>query len=906
MLPPFQGFSSSAPLGAAPKAAVGAVLTVRGADGRAPTLTAARARHLKRRARRRRARRRALGRRALARARARRERREAARRARGDVRAGARRREQPRAGDDSERGRRARGARAPPRPRRRSTRLDGAAEAAPAIDARLDGADALGDGAPARCLRELVMLRAEAAATVDRALLPSTVALSLREASTAREADARASCRRPRRSARARARARRAPRAGRAARADAPGAEDAAVAIDIVRRDERASRPRRRRPRRRAGRLAQHSPITVLVDPDRESAERCDCRAALAPPDADARLALRARAHARAPALRVRERVPRARRRPVRGPRRADDRERRARGRVRRRAPRGRVVGDRDAHRAGRAARRRGDERIAEGGARRRADRRRARGARRHVPRRARDERELARDLRAGRGQGAAAAGARGLGRRLGARARARARFRLGGGTTGILLFGPSGCSKTTLVRTIARAAGATLIALAGADVYSAYVGDAEAHVRDARARARADAAERALLRRDRRHRAGALGRGRRRRRGERARHVPQLPRRRRRRRRRRRKRRRARRRRATNRPHVLDDALLRPGRFGVAICVLEPNRAERGRILRHYSAELPLAMRDVEPRANARRPHRRRERRRSLGRCAAQARCSRCAATCTPRPSARATSRRRSARSIGARRLTPRSRALTTARPPPGVTVSRLYDWFGVQPKVHVDLAACALPPTPQQHRRRRAAAEREHDGRADEQPRPPIERRSRGSPRACASTRSCGIGFGVGVVGAGDGRGAAPVYDGAGVGAGVGACVGAGMGVGAGVGGVRIAPTRHAELVGGQRAVVAVAPDERDGEVVLVVVHHVQIVDLVVCSGKGERADRSSSGIAGDASDELPPRTGAARRDRLVRHGEHRVVVRLLVAARLVRRVGLRIAHAARARPT
>ena len=50
----------------------------------------------------------------------------------------------------------------------------------------------------------------------------------------------------------------------------------------------------------------------------------------------------------------------------------------------------------------------------------------------------------------------------------------------------------------------------------------------------------------------------------------------------------------------ATNRPHVLDDALLRPGRFGVAICVLEPNRAERGRILRHYSAELPLAS-DVE-----------------------------------------------------------------------------------------------------------------------------------------------------------------------------------------------------------------------------------------------------------------------------------------------------------------
>ena len=60
------------------------------------------------------------------------------------------------------------------------------------------------------------------------------------------------------------------------------------------------------------------------------------------------------------------------------------------------------------------------------------------------------------------------------------ARTTALAKFGLDGGTTGVLLFGPSGCSKTTLVRTLARAAGATLIALAGADVYSTYVGDAE------------------------------------------------------------------------------------------------------------------------------------------------------------------------------------------------------------------------------------------------------------------------------------------------------------------------------------------------------------------------------------------------------------------------------------------
>ena len=48
----------------------------------------------------------------------------------------------------------------------------------------------------------------------------------------------------------------------------------------------------------------------------------------------------------------------------------------------------------------------------------------------------------------------------------------------------GILLHGPPGCAKTTLVRAAAAATGAAFIVLSGADVYSPYVGDAEKALR--------------------------------------------------------------------------------------------------------------------------------------------------------------------------------------------------------------------------------------------------------------------------------------------------------------------------------------------------------------------------------------------------------------------------------------
>jgi len=53
-------------------------------------------------------------------------------------------------------------------------------------------------------------------------------------------------------------------------------------------------------------------------------------------------------------------------------------------------------------------------------------------------------------------------------------------------GSRGTLLYGPPGCCKTVLARACASESGATFVSLSGADVYSPYVGDAEATVRKA------------------------------------------------------------------------------------------------------------------------------------------------------------------------------------------------------------------------------------------------------------------------------------------------------------------------------------------------------------------------------------------------------------------------------------
>ncbi|KAJ2488373.1 hypothetical protein IWW37_004873 [Coemansia sp. RSA 2050] len=55
----------------------------------------------------------------------------------------------------------------------------------------------------------------------------------------------------------------------------------------------------------------------------------------------------------------------------------------------------------------------------------------------------------------------------------------------------GILLYGPPGCSKTTLVRVLATQMGSTFISINGAALYSPFVGDSERALRDVFRRAR-------------------------------------------------------------------------------------------------------------------------------------------------------------------------------------------------------------------------------------------------------------------------------------------------------------------------------------------------------------------------------------------------------------------------------
>ncbi|XP_069117804.1 ATPase family gene 2 protein homolog B-like [Argopecten irradians] len=58
----------------------------------------------------------------------------------------------------------------------------------------------------------------------------------------------------------------------------------------------------------------------------------------------------------------------------------------------------------------------------------------------------------------------------------------------------GVLLYGPPGCCKTTLVRAAATSSGATFLSLSGAQLYSPYVGDSERKITEIFQRARAGA----------------------------------------------------------------------------------------------------------------------------------------------------------------------------------------------------------------------------------------------------------------------------------------------------------------------------------------------------------------------------------------------------------------------------
>lgn len=160
----------------------------------------------------------------------------------------------------------------------------------------------------------------------------------------------------------------------------------------------------------------------------------------------------------------------------------------------------------------------------------------------------------------------------------------------------GILLHGPPGCAKTTLVRAAATAAGATFFALSGAQIYSPYVGEAERLLRETFKQARRAAPAILFLDEvDALVGKRALGDG-----GgggdtsggvqervlstllnemdgvEACAEVLVMA--------------------ATNRPDLLDKAFLRPGRMDVLLFVPPPDEAGRLAILRVHARALPLA----------------------------------------------------------------------------------------------------------------------------------------------------------------------------------------------------------------------------------------------------------------------------------------------------------------------
>jgi SpoVK/Ycf46/Vps4 family AAA+-type ATPase len=163
----------------------------------------------------------------------------------------------------------------------------------------------------------------------------------------------------------------------------------------------------------------------------------------------------------------------------------------------------------------------------------------------------------------------------------------------------GVLLHGPPGCAKTTLARAAATASGATFIPLSGPALYSMYVGEGEAALREAFRRARL-AAPAIVFVDELDAVVGARGEGSGSGGGadgeggvsasarllatfltemdglEAARGVLVLA--------------------ATNRPGAVDAALLRPGRFDVVLFVPPPDAEGRAAALAVHASRMPLA----------------------------------------------------------------------------------------------------------------------------------------------------------------------------------------------------------------------------------------------------------------------------------------------------------------------
>ena len=186
----------------------------------------------------------------------------------------------------------------------------------------------------------------------------------------------------------------------------------------------------------------------------------------------------------------------------------------------------------------------------------------------------------------------------------------------------GVLLYGPPGTGKTLLARAVAGEAGVPFFSISGSDFVEMFVGVGASRVRDLFEQAKQ--ASPCIVFMDEidavgRHRGAGLGGGH----DEREQTLNQLlvemdgfemkdniiliA--------------------ATNRPDILDPALLRPGRFDRQIVVDRPDRNGRRKILEVHSKGKPLAVVDRPRRARRRhaRLHRRRPREPRQRGCAAR-----------------------------------------------------------------------------------------------------------------------------------------------------------------------------------------------------------------------------------------------------------------------------------------
>ncbi|KAI8092162.1 P-loop containing nucleoside triphosphate hydrolase protein [Gilbertella persicaria] len=157
----------------------------------------------------------------------------------------------------------------------------------------------------------------------------------------------------------------------------------------------------------------------------------------------------------------------------------------------------------------------------------------------------------------------------------------------------GILLYGPPGCSKTTLVKVIASSANVAFLSINGAQLYSPFVGDSEKIVRTTFQKARASAPAiifldetEAIVGKRNMGNGGSSGDSVQERvlstllnemdGVESADSVLVVG--------------------ATNRPDMLDAALMRPGRFDQAVYVPPPDEKARFEILKIHTRNMPLA----------------------------------------------------------------------------------------------------------------------------------------------------------------------------------------------------------------------------------------------------------------------------------------------------------------------